>query len=143
MRIAEDQKEKVLTRLQELSDTCFSGVEKPTPLQFHEMVKTSDVFVIQRDGLILGFALLTYKNDEPYIWSIAVDQKYRNCGLASRMIEEMGSYVRARRETTLTLTVNVNNPAQKVYFDNGFRVTAFSPHYYYSAGDGLLMRRVL
>jgi ribosomal protein S18 acetylase RimI-like enzyme len=42
----------------------------------------------------------------------------------------------------ITLHVNATNPAQKLYFDHGFRVVAVDKGYF-GKEDGLLMKRVL
>src|SRR6266496_2140348 len=140
--------ENLLTALADISDNCVSGVERPPRDFFKQMARSSKLFVCQSEVTwgpvrpIYGYLLLNEKNGDPYIWSIAVPENYRGIGCGAGLIREAADYVKENSGSCLTLTVNVNNPAQKLYFNEGFRITAFARNYYGSE-NGLLMRREL
>ncbi len=125
--------------IKKINDNSFFGVEKPPLEALRYNFETGDVFLSYGTS---GFAIVTRKGGTPYLWSLAVDPSNRGRGLGSGLLEEIAATYRAQGETKIELTVNVNNSAQKLYFDHGFRVIRVVPKYYGEA-SGLRMRRML
>lgn len=130
-----------------LSDAAFDGIERPPRSILRAHFYTDDVFVLRHTltnlaGKIYAFAIVTERNG-PYIWSIAVAPANQKCGQGKKLLEEIETYYRERGRQTIGLTCKVTNPAQKLYFDCGYRVEMVAKKYYGPEGDGLFMRRTL
>lgn len=126
--------------LHALSDASFEGPERPP----HDVLKhaylNSDVFVKEFGGNLVGFAIVVMRGDEPYLWSIAVDKMYRNCGVGAQILAAIESHYTNERKNFIDLTCRVDNSAQMLYFRNGYRVTGVAKNFYEAGGDGLMMR---
>jgi ribosomal protein S18 acetylase RimI-like enzyme len=146
--IVKGYKKDEMNRLLAISDACYHGDERPNKSQFYDMLKTSECFKWV-DGSrfnigepIKGFALV---NEHycvcPYLWSICVIPYNQNSGIGTQLLE----YVKAAyNDSPILLHCRADNPAQKWYFDHGFRVTDVEKDYYCIDGryiNGLRMRR--
>ena len=92
-------------------------------------------------GEIISYVMVV-EQPEPYVWSVATKPQFRGQGLATKLLSEAIEWYRIKGAKHLELTVNVNNPAQKLYFDLGFRAVQVFRKYYGEA-SGLRMRRTL
>lgn len=128
------------SRIMEINDLCYSGVYRAPRSVVEGMTRVSDIFVAREDDPI-GFAIVQ-NVDCPYLWNIAVLPTYRGQGVAGSLLREMIVKYTLTKEKKITLHVNVNNPAQKLYFNNGFRVIDVARKYF-DPDDGLLMERRL
>jgi len=136
-------------RLCEISDTCYTGQERPPRETMKDMVEVCDVFLVKiepdyplytdRDKII-GFALVRTSGN-PYIWSIAVDKRFQGRGVGGNLLREIIHRYQPT-ELEITLHVHEDNPAQKLYFDYGFRVQDVVKDYY-RPKNGLYMVRPL
>jgi ribosomal protein S18 acetylase RimI-like enzyme len=151
MRITGYKHREDFSRVMEINDACYSGVYRPPRDLMSDMVSVSDVFIAREDcegdwsgampDTMLGFAI-TRNPDQPYIWNIAVDPAYQGRGVAGNLLREIIKRYTLEKCTQITLHVNVNNPAQKLYFDYGFRVISIEEDYF-APNDGLMMERKL
>lgn len=130
-----------LEAVQDISDESFEGVERADQDTFRFQYDNSEVFLHSKYGEIDAYAIVNGRESEPYLWSIATRKEFRGLGIASRLLKEIIEWYRGKA-TQIELTTNVNNPAQKLYFDHGFRVIRVLPKYYGGA-SGLRMRRML
>ena|ERR1035437_8601536 len=140
-------------RLLEINDEAYEGIEKPSPEEFGLMMKCA-VFVSRAPnnfyiprygyGAIVGFAVV---RDQPicdalpssvYLWSLAVCKHYRGWGVGGHFLSRIAEEYKGRE---IELHVNPDNPAQKLYFDYGFRVEAIARNWYGKNTNGLYMRR--
>lgn len=128
--------------VQEISNESFTGIERPPGLALKYQYDHCELFLHEIEHQVVAYALVTMDNGGPYLWSIATKKEFRGRGIASSLIKEVVAWYKERHAAFIELTVNVNNPAQKLYFDHDFRVTRITPRYY---GDvsGLRMRRKL
>lgn len=133
-----------------LNKSAFSGVERAPDGIVRDLVQSAAIFVsyshVAYEGKteLYGAAIVTEKFNEPYIWSIAVAQKWRGMGIGGTLLDEIACYARELPATGTTLCVNANNAeAQRLYLKAGYRVMKFLPRYYGANGDGLIMRRPL
>lgn len=151
MRVT-DKNDVLFRTIQHISDVSFDGIERPPVMTLKYEFDTSEVFVFKQlpensgsmtvRSTIVAFALVNVRADEPYLWSLAVLPEFRNRKIASRLLKEVIAYYTEKHAKTLSLSVNVDNPAQKLYFDHGFRTLRVLPRYYGEA-SGLRMRRYL
>lgn len=128
-------------RLLAINDICYTGVQRPSPAEFQGMLANSTVFAARSQTVdrtpILGFAIVRPENI-PYLWSIAVLPAYWGRGFGSTLLREVISVY-----PEMYLHVKPDNPAQKLYFDFGFRVSYIAKRWYKNEGDALYMRRGL
>ena len=138
-------------RLWEISDRCYTGDERPPHDIMKNMVEVCDVFLAKEtfpgfgrdpdeDGII-GFALVRTSGN-PYVWSIAVDKDFQGRGVGGNLLREIIKKYTLQKALCITLHVHEDNPAQKLYFDYGFRMRDVVK-YYYAPKNGLLMIRTL
>lgn len=88
-------------------------------------------------------SLLSEQLDSPYVWSLATTLSHRGQGLAKSLLQEFERYYMQQGAARAWLHVRTENPAQKLYFDAGYRVTSFAPNVYGMNEHGLVMRKTL
>lgn len=140
-------------RIQQISNLSYSGVQRPSASILLNAFDQGDVYIAYEASGILGgfineiagFAIVVdyMDNLEPLIWSIAVHPESRGHGLATGMLMDIEKDFIALGAKFIRLTVNVENPAQKLYFDAGYRVRNIARNHYLSEGHGLVMTKVL
>jgi ribosomal protein S18 acetylase RimI-like enzyme len=152
MTIMKGYKPEEFERLLAINDECYAGVERPTPFEFTSMLKHTDVFlareVILGEDTIIGFAIckpssLITQGRGPYLWSIAVSKDFQGRGVGGNLLREVIKNYTLAKEKAITLHCKPDNPAQKLYFDYGFRIEGIAPHWYGRNEKGLFMRRSL
>jgi ribosomal protein S18 acetylase RimI-like enzyme len=146
MRITGYRHSEDFQRVMAINDACYSGDFRPPREIMQDMISISDVFVARAHRaldpeIIYGFAIVRNAT-QPYIWNLAVDPAYWGRGIASMMLDHIIAGYTKDKYSQITLHVNAKNPAQKLYFDYGFRVTAIVPNYF-NPDSGLLMERRL
>ena len=80
--------------------------------------------------------------DEIYILKLAVSEKWRGCGIGSKLLKE--SLRRALEKNTLSAVLDVrlsNHPAIELYKKHGFQAIGIRPGYYIDTGEDALMMR--
>jgi ribosomal protein S18 acetylase RimI-like enzyme len=126
-----------------ISNESFDGIEiPPKGILRHQYDNAFAIFVHEVNSKIVSYVLVTKDGGEGYVWSVATAKEYRSRGIASGLIQDAIQWCRIAGMRRLELTVNVDNPAQKMYFDLGFRVVTIFKKYYGEA-SGLRMRRYL
>ena len=148
MIITKGYKPEDVPTLFEINDLCYSGVERPSATQFRGMLG-HDVFVCKIDhdlvsGIegIVGFAICRQDVHPSYLWSIAVHPQFQNRGVGGNLLREVIKYYSLRYERKIGLHCKPTNPAQKLYFDYGFRVKSVEKNWYLTE-DALYMEREL
>lgn len=138
-------------RLFAISNECYVGDERPNIKEFRTMTG-HDVFVARKQApyghpecgriIIIGFAVVASMNsNHPYLWSLAVTKEFQGCGVGGNLLREViKRYTLSKPE--ISLHVHPDNPAQKLYFDYGFRVEGIARNWYKNR-NGLFMRRPL
>lgn len=139
----EGQKKIYFNRLWDITVQSYSLTQTPTEEKFSRVLKEGDVFVADSEEGTVGYALVSPSPGTPFLRSIAVYSAYRGRGFGSALLNEVADFYRAKGCSRLLLHVMVHNPAQKLYFANGYRVTKVLKDYYAPEGDGLEMEKVL
>jgi ribosomal protein S18 acetylase RimI-like enzyme len=127
----------------EISDACFTGVQRPPTLTLRWNYDNNIVFVHHHVNIVVGFAIVQIRNGNFYLWSIGVKPEARGVGIGSKLLREVEECARNEHVDYIELTCKVDNPAQKLYFDKGYRVQRLERKFYGVEGDGLVMRRTL
>ncbi len=150
MRITGYKRSEDLDRIMEINDAVYFGEYRPPRDTVVDEMLRSDVFVAREDqncehattsSDILGFAIVRY-DEQPYLWNIAVDPAYQGRGIGGNLLREIIKKYTLNKSSWISLHVNVQNPAQKLYFDYGFRTRAVIKNYF-KPDDGLYMIRRL
>lgn len=143
MRVIEKTNE-VLHEIERINDLSFAGYERPNHLNIQWAFEHGEAFIYNRDGNsgVHGYAIVTQDGGHPFLWSLAVEPHQRGRGDGTFLLGEVIHYFEWLHAEQMDLTVHVNNPAQKLYFDHGFRAIRVLPRYYGEA-SGLRMRRKL
>jgi ribosomal protein S18 acetylase RimI-like enzyme len=150
MRVTGYKHSEDLERIMEINNSCYSGIYCPPRNTMVDNMLVSDVFVARVTpaddkttpvDTIIGFAIVR-NAVQPYVWNIAVDPAYQSRGVGGNLLREIIKRYTLEKCKEITLHVNVNNPAQKLYFDYGFRVVAVETDYF-QPDDGLVMKRDL
>ena len=105
-----------------------------------DAIKIGKTWVYEIDGKVVGFLIGKLKYDMPYVHNVAVSKESRNKGVATALFSKFEEYYTATQKPenkSLWLQVNYNNPAQKLYFDLGYR-TGFVDENYYGNGQHAL-----
>lgn len=140
--IVAEKDDLLFGEIQRITEQSFFGVERPNELALRHMFDTGDVFVDDNGNVIRGYALVTKVAGQPWLSSIATRTGWRKFGVASGLLDEIITYYKERGFDIIDLTVNVNNPAQKLYFDKGWRASRVLLNYY-GSDSGIRMRRIL
>ena len=152
MRITGYKHKEDLERMMEINNSCYSGIYCPPRNTMVDNLLLSDVFVARITpaddktspvNMIVGFAIVRDQEHVPaYIWNIAVDPAYQGRGVGGNLLREIIKKYTLSKSIGISLHVNVQNPAQKLYYDYGFRVTSYVKDYF-KPDDGLYMLRKL
>ena len=101
----------------------------------------SEYFVLKEDDKTAGYVCVSTVLDEAELTRIAVRNQYRQCGVATKLIEFVKKHLLQRGCKTLILEVRTSNmPARALYSKMGFEVYASRKNYYHNPNeDALLM----
>lgn len=135
-------------RVMEINDACYpEGVYRPSREIMSDYLSVSDVYLAKVGHVgdlpeeIIGFAIVRNAL-QPYIWNIAVDPVSQGRSVGTALLCHIIDFYTNARSKQISLHTNVNNPAQKLYFDNGFRIVSVQENYF-GPDDGLVMVRRL
>ena len=108
--------------------------EHPDPIEYTQRsIEDGHVWVATEDNEVVGFLISKFKHSTPYVNNVAVLSEYRHKGIAKKLFEKFEEFYGSLQTPEVKifwLQVRANNPAQKLYFDWGYRVTGFDEHYY-------------
>ena len=130
--------------LWEITKACYTEVEVPSKIIFDNAVKSGEVFVIRAQEKFIGYAIIINQNTRtPLLLSIAVLPRFRKLGLGKELLDRLSGYYRNKQAVTLVLECRIDNRAQKLYFDAGYRIREVLKGHYAPEGDGLRMVKTL
>jgi len=96
-------------------------------------------FVLEKDGLVVGYAFVWLIREEAFIMTIAVDPEHRGKGLGRFFLQEIIRRM-SPRARVFTLDVRKSNlPAIKLYRSLGFTVVRERPRFYSDGENALVM----
>lgn len=105
----------------------------------------SKCFVYEEDEEIVGFILIDLFDDRAEVIDIAVSLLYRNKKIGDKLLKHIIEICKNKGCENITLEVKVNNqPAIKLYKNNGFKILSVRKKYYSNGTlDAYLMIRKL
>ena len=121
-----------------INKICHS---KPQPnLGLLEQIHKGQIWVAVEDDKVVGFLLSTYK-EGPYVYNVAVLPEFRSKGTATGLFNMCHEFYKGMG--FIYLYVDATNPAQKLYFDLGYRVTSIKEDFYGYKQNALVMVKPL
>lgn len=102
----------------------------------------SHLWVVQscRDARLVAFLVFWTVHDEVHILNVAVHPDHRRCGIATAIIDSLGSRARERDFAFMTLEVREHNePAIRLYESMGFEVAGAREGYYADTGEAAML----
>lgn len=131
-----------------LNDATFVGDQRPPATTLQEMISVSDIWIAEEeDKPLLGFMIVRPMGDGAYLWQMSVHPGMQKRGIGGNMLREVIQYYTAKKYKHVRLHVHYDNPAQKLYFDYGFRVYDIARGYYSNEDStksrALMMKREL
>lgn len=135
-----DYEPKDFERIVEINNASYTD---PAPKKFLlDSIEKGHAWVAVEDEGVIGFLIGYVKNGTPYINNVSVDPEYRNKGIAKELFikfEERFGANQQPEKKLFWLQVDSSNPAQKLYFDLGYRVGWVDQNYYGWAKHALCM----
>lgn len=130
------------TSLLSLNSTCFpeDSKDRTVNARLLKVISKNPCWVFD-DGDIKACILSEISNGYPYIWSLATHPSQRGKGLATTLLQVFEKHYAAQGYSRFWLHTRVDNPAQKLYFDNGYRVASFERNIYGPNEHGIIMRK--
>ncbi|WBO21866.1 GNAT family N-acetyltransferase [Sphingomonas abietis] len=122
--------DEVMVTMQAAFDPSFG--EAWTRSQCSGILSLAGVWLLiaRHDGAAAGFALSRSVADEAELLLLAVPPAQRRLGVASAMLEAVGTEARARGARRIHLEMRDGNPAIHLYNGAGFREVGRRGHYY-------------
>ena len=134
-----DYEEKDASGLCAVNFVCY---EHPEPdLDLLDTIKRGKAWVSAKpEHGVTGFIVGRIKHGLPYVHNIAVLPECRRLGIGKTLMEKFEGFFGERiRYKGFWLQVNADNPAQKLYFDLGYRVESVDENFYGTGKHGLCM----
>lgn len=127
-----DMKESDLDRVMEIENQSFNPPWSREAFLL-ELTKNllAKYIVAEVNGDVAGYGGIWLIIDEGHVTNIAVDEKYRNKGVGSRILEGLIQICKDRNMTAMTLEVRRSNePAKTLYKKYGFKEYGVRKGYY-------------
>jgi ribosomal-protein-alanine N-acetyltransferase len=106
-----------------------------------------DCIVVDREGLVAGYSILSVAAGEAHILNLCVDTKFRKHGYGERLLDEILARATHAEVREIFLEVRPSNEAAiSLYQKKGFRRIADRPAYYQAKGgreDAAVLSKVL
>lgn len=125
---------KYLSHIFKINKECHEQPE--SNLGLLEQIHKSITWIATEGDIVVGFLVSTYKQ-APYIYNVSVLPEYRNKGIATALFNKCHEFYSQQKD--IYLYVDTNNPAQKLYFDLGYRVIDLKRCFYGQDKDALVM----
>lgn len=109
---------------------------------FVDMARKGDCWLAVLGTELVGYMVFK-PGFSPYLQSIAVSKEYQGHGIAYCMLQCAERYYSEQDCNYLLLETHVDNPAQKLYFDFGFRVCEFKEDLYGAQENGIAMMKAI
>lgn len=117
------------------------GYPDETPDRALSVAQKNPTWVYDNGNVTAACLISEISKGTPYVWSVATSAAYRGSGFAGRLLEEFEKHYKAIGYVKTWLHCRVDNPAQKLYFNAGYRVASFEPNIYGVHEHGIIMRK--
>jgi ribosomal-protein-alanine N-acetyltransferase len=104
----------------------------------------TEVVVVRASGLVVGFAVMQFFDDEAHLVLFAVSRLHRNRGLGRQLMEWLESMAEVAMVGTIKLEVRRKNRGARAFYGAlGYREVALIRGYYEGREDAIRMERTL
>lgn len=119
-------------------------IPSPAQLLINELTTGITWVATNDNGLVVGFLLSKLKELPcklliPYVYNVCVLPEYQGKGVASKLFKRFEEQYSDWDH--FQLCVRHDNPAQKLYFDLGYRVISINKDFYGLSQDALVMEK--
>jgi ribosomal-protein-alanine N-acetyltransferase len=106
--------------------------------------KNSVVLTARIESLLVGFAIMHFKDNDAHLNLLAVEPAYRRNGIGRRLLCWLEETAIVAGTFFISLEVRADNgDAREFYADSGYRETGLIPRYYDDRFDAALLARDL
>lgn len=125
----------------EINERCHNPNALEPRDSLVEKLRFLETWVFEEEGKVVGFLIGRQgsENSPANIYNVAVLPEFRKRGIAASLIQEFEKFY-AGKCIYYYLHVDAQNPAQKLYFDLGYRVLALANDFY---GDRTIALRMV
>jgi len=117
---------KDFSYLLDLDKNIFDEYWRNSSSSFHETLKScfnNYLFLQERDGKLIGYAILGETRNLSYLQRIGVDKQYQQQGLGGELLQTVLAFAKKRKFITMKLnTQQDNESALNLYKKNSFNV---------------------
>ena len=111
---------------------------------FIYMTYGSEIIVADIGNAVVGYVVISYKEEEAKIMSVAVKKEFRRKGIGQMLLKDVIRRARNKGIRRITLEVRVSNKiAQQLYKKLGFEVAGVLEAYYSDGESAYLMHLYL
>ena len=129
-----------VSRVYEIECACFRSPWSKNALAGELRNSVANYLVLEKDGLIVGYAGMWVLFDEAHITNVAVMADHRKQGYGELIMRGMMDLALDKGATQMTLEVREHNVvAQRLYARLDFVQNGFRPRYYDDTGEGALL----
>ncbi len=112
----------------------------PTYDLFIYLTYGNDILVADIGGMVVGYIVLSYKEEEAKIMSLAVKREFRRKGIGKILLKEAIKKAKQNSKKRMLLEVRISNtPAQNLYKKFGFEIAGVLESYYFDGESAYLM----
>lgn len=135
--------ESHISQIAELEKICFSDPWSEKSIASELQNALSLWIVAMDDETVAGYVGSQSVMGWSDMMNIAVSPSYRRQGIGARLVEELISRLREKKNNCLTLEVRVSNAAAiSLYEKLGFETVGRRPNYYHNPKeDALILRK--
>ena len=105
-------------------------------------IEKGQTWVAVKNDIVIGYLIGKIKHGVPYVYAITVAYTHREQGIATKLFEEFEKGfggLQKPENKRFWLQVADDNPAQKLYFDLGYRVGYVDEDFYGMTKHALCM----
>jgi ribosomal-protein-alanine acetyltransferase len=104
----------------------------------------TNVIVVRQAGMLLGFAIMQYAEEEAHVLLLAVHAGYRRAGVATALLTWLEATARVAGIDLIRLEVREQNAGARMFYRNhGFSELGLRKGYYQGVEDAVRMAKDL
>ena len=139
LRLVDRFNEEDIQEVFRITDECYPN-DRYEQSELRKILMKYPAWFIDEGGVKANL-ISEISKGQPYIWSVCTRPSHRGRGCAATLIKEFEQHYTEAGYKKFWLQVRTENPAQKLYFDMGYRVAVFSPNLYGALQHGMTMRK--
>ena len=117
-----------------------------TPAKVRQHIQDAETMVLiaSIDGVLEGFAIMKFHDEEAHLFLLAVEPKSRRTGIGRALVRWLEKSCRTAGIRNIRLEVRASNPAARSFYENlGYRLVGQVAGYYDKREAAIVMVRSL